>query len=45
MVAALSFVDNWLEYPEFAIPLAILIGFALSDVPVATKRRQGSCQG
>ena len=33
MVAALSFVDNWLEYPEFAVPFAILIGWVLSDVP------------
>jgi hypothetical protein len=33
MVAALSFVDSWLEYPEFALPLAILIGFVVSDTP------------
>ena len=33
MAAALSFVDNWLEYPEFAVPLAILIGFVVSDIP------------
>ena len=33
MVAALSLVDNWLEYPEFAIPFAILIGLVISDVP------------
>jgi hypothetical protein len=31
MVAPLSLLDNWLEYPEFAIPFAILIGFVLSD--------------
>ncbi len=31
MIAALMFVENWLEYPEFAVPLAILIGLALSD--------------
>jgi hypothetical protein len=31
MVAALSLLDNWLEYPEFAIPFAILMGFVLSD--------------
>jgi len=31
MVAALSVIDNWLEYPEFAIPFAILIGFVLSE--------------
>jgi hypothetical protein len=27
MTFALAFVDNWLEYPEFSVPLAILIGF------------------
>jgi hypothetical protein len=32
MVAVLSLVDNWLEYPEFATPFAILIGCVLSDV-------------
>ena len=32
MVAALSLVDNWLEYPEFALPFAMLIGFVQSDV-------------
>ena len=26
MAFGLSFVDNWLEYPEFSVPLAILIG-------------------
>jgi hypothetical protein len=31
MSASLSFVDNWLEYPEFAIPLAILLGVVASD--------------
>jgi hypothetical protein len=31
MVGALSLIDNWLEYPEFAIPFAILMGFVLSD--------------
>jgi hypothetical protein len=31
MVASLSVIDNWLEYPEFAIPFAILIGFVMSD--------------
>jgi hypothetical protein len=33
MVAPLSLIDNWLEYPEFTIPFAILIGLVLSDVP------------
>ena len=33
MATALSFVDNWLEYPEFAVPLAVLIGFVVSDIP------------
>jgi hypothetical protein len=27
MTFGLSFIDNWLEYPEFSIPLGILIGF------------------
>jgi hypothetical protein len=27
MAFGLSFIDNWLEYPEFSIPLATLIGF------------------
>lgn len=27
MTFGLSFIDNWLEYPEFSVPLAILIGF------------------
>jgi hypothetical protein len=27
MAFGLAFIDNWLEYPEFSIPLAILIGF------------------
>jgi hypothetical protein len=31
MVAPLCILDNWLEYPEFAIPFAILMGFVLSD--------------
>jgi hypothetical protein len=29
LVAALIFVDSWLEYPEFAVPLAILVGIVL----------------
>ena len=37
MVAPLSLLDNWLEYPEFAIPFAILMGFVLSD---AQERRE-----
>ena len=31
LVAPLSVIDNWLEYPEFAIPFAILMGFVMSD--------------
>jgi hypothetical protein len=27
MTFGLSFIDNWLEYPEFSIPLSILVGF------------------
>ena len=27
MTFGLSFIDNWLEFPEFSIPLAILVGF------------------
>jgi hypothetical protein len=29
MVSILTFVDNWLEYPEFTIPVAVLVGLAL----------------
>jgi hypothetical protein len=35
MAFGLSFIDNWLEYPEFSVPLAILIGFG------TTTRRGG----
>jgi hypothetical protein len=28
MTFGLSFIDNWLEYPEYTVPLAILFGFA-----------------
>jgi hypothetical protein len=31
MTAGLIFVDNWLEYPEFAVPLAVLGGLALRE--------------
>ena len=31
MLLALIFLDNWLEYPEFTVPLALLIGFASAD--------------
>jgi hypothetical protein len=31
ILAPLSLIDNWLEYPEFVIPFAILVGFVLSD--------------
>jgi hypothetical protein len=50
MTFALSFIDNWLEYPEFAVPLALLIGLAtypvhpLSEEP-APRRTIGSEQG
>ncbi|MGH9195068.1 MAG: hypothetical protein ACRD1T_04930, partial [Acidimicrobiia bacterium] len=30
-IAALVFVDNWIEYPEYAVPLAILLGMVLAD--------------
>lgn len=30
LTAMLIFVDNWLEYPEFAVPLALLVGIVLS---------------
>jgi hypothetical protein len=29
MTSILLFVDNWLEYPEYAVPLAILVAFAM----------------
>jgi hypothetical protein len=38
MSASLSFVDNWLEYPEFAIPLAILLGVVVSDERPSAKQ-------
>jgi hypothetical protein len=47
MTTVMLFVDNWLEYPEYSLPLAILIGFALPGPqtrsheevpPVATTR-------
>lgn len=30
LIATLIFVDSWLETPEFAVPLAILVGIVLS---------------
>lgn len=30
LIAALIFVDSWLEYPEFVVPLAMLVGIVLS---------------
>jgi hypothetical protein len=33
MVGALSLLDNWLEYPEFAVPFGILVGLVVSAVP------------
>ena len=38
MVVPLSVIDNWLEYPEFAIPFAILMGFVTSDAQEWTER-------
>jgi hypothetical protein len=29
MTTILLFVDNWLEYPEYAVPLALLLAFAM----------------
>jgi hypothetical protein len=37
MMCALIFLDNWLEYPEWSGPFAILVGFALAG-PSATTR-------
>lgn len=31
MLLGLIFLDNWLEYPEFTVPLALLIGFATGE--------------
>lgn len=55
LTALLIFVDSWLEYPEFAVPLALLIGIVLSrrfeengsgEVPVPmTDRRRWSRAG
>jgi hypothetical protein len=33
MMVPLIFLDNWLEYPEFSGPFAILVGFALAGPP------------
>jgi hypothetical protein len=30
MTSILIFIDGWLEFPEYALPLAFLLGFALS---------------
>lgn len=35
MTFLLCFIDNWLEYPEYAVPLALLIGVATSRRPDA----------
>jgi hypothetical protein len=35
MTFLLCFIDNWLEYPEYAVPLAVLIGVATSRRPDA----------
>jgi hypothetical protein len=32
MTAVLLFIDNWLEYPEFAVPLAILLGLGMTPL-------------
>ena len=37
IVSGLIFLDNWLEYPEFAVPFAMLLAIALGTSP-----RQGS---
>ena len=37
MLVVLSFVDNWLEYPEFTVPLALLMGLALRGDPTAVE--------
>jgi hypothetical protein len=31
MVLLLIFIDNWIEYPEFAVPLGVVLGLSLSD--------------
>jgi hypothetical protein len=31
MITGLLFLDNWLEYPEFAVPWAILVAFAIAE--------------
>jgi hypothetical protein len=36
LTAMLSFVDNWFEYPEFAVPLALLVGTALGERTIAS---------
>lgn len=32
LISLLIFLDNWLEYPEFSIPLAMMIAFGISGV-------------
>lgn len=32
LISMLMFLDNWLEYPEFVIPLAMMIGFGIRGV-------------
>lgn len=29
MTFVLNFIDNWIEYPEYAVPLALLLGFSM----------------
>jgi hypothetical protein len=38
MTWILCFIDNWLEYPEFGVPFAILIGFATSTYRSSPKK-------
>lgn len=40
MTAVLSLVDVWFEYPEFAIPLGVLLGIGLREPPQVVRPRQ-----
>jgi hypothetical protein len=42
MTTILIFIDGWLEFPEFALPLAFLLGFAMSRTPGGPARDSAS---
>lgn len=40
MTAVLMFVDNWLEYPEYSLPLAVVVGLAIRNSSDGGNRRK-----